>query len=803
MGQPTRSTVNGWNLTTLRTQADGLVEAAVTLRTQTQAVVDAAQGTGNWHGESQRACEERALSDQTEINKLGTDIDRAGNILNNTANAIEPNRTTALTRCDGLERDDFAVADDWTVTETRDYATAIAREEEGSEGYNKLVAARDLRANDALNATLSLQALADQMGVDDQAGADALANAFGNAEINAPAAAGLSRQQAARDTEAIADGTATPQQKARFNAATSLTPEQKDALIQGRDAVIGKGQFEYLQGVYAKLGEGGLDAFTSFGGDDPALKASLANGLQILSNPHVRTDQPIDNVFSKTINPIIGLPTTPGYLRGGLSQLPSAIRDPLTQQAARSSLVTFNAGTSTYSVVTKDFPTLTKLGDVANILSHGDVGIQLGSDIDRALIVRSSEIAGAAADQSAIYGTGNDYTSRADISEVLGKMTSVAGNDHIAVHDALMTGRDGGPSATSAMPQTIDIDGTTRDYNASQAMTKLLSFDWPDGTGASESGPNNMFRWIGDSAAAPDGSPPNAVAESWRAGESGSELARIIAENKEALMDVHGGAPALGEVNPEVTRTLALAISPHLGDLAGAPDGLFTTNGTTELDSSQQLTDIFSVLDTDAEAGRSINTAASQTINYLNYQFGQDPTNNNFGELTGRIEGAMYTGLDAQTADDLADKRYAATLDYAEKGGIFDSGKAIVGSIPMAAPIKVAFDTLAPWAKLEAIGDPTDPSNIQADDSSKALKQQLDSTTTTTARYEQILNSYASSHAEIRDDPTLGKYFDDKGLVNLQNFRDENFKREVVAVMGPSLIAFETTRTTGREPKDW
>ncbi|OZG28191.1 hypothetical protein BH683_016260 [Williamsia sp. 1138] len=803
MGRPSKSTVTGWNLSALRTQAAGLIDGASDLRTQTQTMLDAAQdAAGKWVGESQRACEQRALSDQAEINKLGSDIDRAGNILNNTANAISPNRSTALSRVDGLEQDDFRVDDDWSVHETRNYAGAIAAAEQGSAEYNKLIAERDRRINDAINSTISLQALADQMGIDDQAGATALADAFSNAEVNAPLTAGMSRQQAARDVAAIAGGTATPQQKARFEAATDLSPEQRDALIQGNDAVITKGQFEYLQGFYGELNKQGLEGFTAFGGSDPAMKAALADGLQLLSNPHVRTDQQVDNWFGPIVSNVTGQPAPPSYIRGGLSQVPSAIRDPLTQQATRESSVTAHAAKSSASFDTHDFPTLEQLGSIADVLGHGDPNMQLGSDIDRALIVRSSEIAAAAIDPAAHYGTGTEFTRFSDIREVLEKTTHVAGNDHIAVHDALMTGREGGPGTYSVMPDTINIDGTTGDYNASKSMADLMTFDWADGTGGEDSGPNNLFKWIGDSAAAPEGSSANTVAESWRAGESGSELTRIIADQTASLIDVNGDK-ALGEVNPELTRTLANALAPQLGDLAGARDDLFVTSGADKLENGDQMAKLFQVLDTDAEAGRTINTAAAQTINYLEYTFAQHPEDNPLGTVAGRLENSMYSGLALQTVEDTDDQRYAATQEYTKNGYMFDSTKGLLGSIPGTPPIaKALLDTFAPFAKSEILGDPPNPSDVTPNDRYTTLKNELNEAVGPTERYKDMLAGYAEKNPAIREDPRFQPYFTADGSIDLAGTNSDDFDGHVRNLFGDSISLYMVGREDGKA-FDW
>lgn len=50
-------------------------------------------------------------------------------------------------------------------------------------------------------------------------------------------------------------------------------------------------------------------------------------------------------------------------------------------------------------------------------------------------------------------------------------------------------------------------------------------------------------------------------------------------------------------------------------------------------------------------------------------RLGQDTSQSNLGVVVGRIEGAMYSGLEAQTTEDRDDNRYAATVDYANKAG--------------------------------------------------------------------------------------------------------------------------------------
>ncbi|MCZ4551904.1 TPR repeat region-containing protein [Gordonia rubripertincta] len=712
-------------------------------------MLDAAQdAAGKWVGESQRACEQRALSDQAEINKLGSDIDRAGNILNNTANAISPNRSTALSRVDGLEQDDFRVDDDWSVHETRNYAGAIAAAEQGSAEYNKLIAERDRRINDAINSTISLQALADQMGIDDQAGATALADAFSNAEVNAPLTAWMSRQQAARDVAAIAGGTATPQQKARFEAATDLSPEQRDALIQGNDAVITKGQFEYLQGFYGELNKQGLEGFTAFGGSDPAMKAALADGLQLLSNPHVRTDQQVDNWFGPIVSNVTGQPAPPSYIRGGLSQVPSAIRDPLTQNPVREGY-TKVGGPGNEHFSGNGFPTLDELNSVADILGHGDPSQQLGSDIDRALIVRSGEIAGAAVENS---NTGKWETDGrfAQVQDVLDKTIGIAANDHIAVHDALVTGTQGGHAPISAMQESIEIDGGKHAYDADESIRNLLAFDWDDEH--PDSGGNNaitkFFDWIGQDADAPG-------YEGKLAGESADALAGVLIENQSELSgflldeDNPMTYRSLGEVNPGLTQTLATSMAPYLPNFVDVPDTITVNPYATELDSVTDLSTLFKVLDSDPTAAGIINTAGAQWQNHLAYQYGLDPDSPSLGMAAGQLDQAMKEGMLAEMDVLTANRQWDNIVDYNEDSMKYDTIYGILSAV-LPEEISTPMSVLNPAAKFDMIDIPNDPREL-ARNPLTIDDVQTDSMTDPTIRRYATLEAFALESPQFRD----------------------------------------------------
>ncbi|MGW9264543.1 TPR repeat region-containing protein [Gordonia terrae] len=745
------------------------------LRKQTQAMADAPMRAGDskgWVGASQLGCEARAGSDRVEINKLGADLTHAANVLRNTSSAIGPNRTTALLRALGLERDKFSVADDWTVRDTRDYAAELKGVEAGSATESAILADQASRSEEAKTATLSLQSLADQMGEDDRNGARVLATAFGDAEGNAPLASSYSPGQASIDVQAIMSGTATREQKDRFFRATSLTPEQRAALARGDFAVIPKEQFDYLKAIYTPNWGGGpeghplsLGALVSFGdkytgAERETLKQSLADGVYMLGNRNLRTGQTDSNVFAE----IWG--TQAPFVTGGMSQLPTPIRDALTESAASKGRLTVpdsGAHSGGHRSVT-DLKTFDDLKSVMDILEHrsvdpaggvyGSESVQLGSDVDRALIARASEIAGAGATEYASNPGLLDHNlvGKGEVESLLVHMLGVAGSDHIAVHDAVMSAT-GNPSS-STMPTTFDVDGTERSFKDAEALKHLLTFDWTDEAGRESDGINKLFNWMPGAAYAPDGSSPEAILESQRAGNISTVLTQYFGDNKDALIDIGDRKPALGELNPELTRTLASAIGSHTAVLAGADPQLFHTHGVSEVDASD-LKSTLEILNSDAAAGRIVNSLTALQIDVMQQEFGKNPHDYGLGEVTGRLEGAMIGGLDAHIEETKIDGRHLAAHDAAVAGAMFDSAKALLTAVPGLDPaVKLLVDAAAPQVKLDLSGLPTDPDTIKPDPELQQLRKDMfDDEIDPNAKYLQILRGYFESHPELADDP--------------------------------------------------
>ncbi|OCH79594.1 hypothetical protein P9A14_11070 [Gordonia hongkongensis] len=767
MSRPSRSVVNGWDLMSLDAVATALDAAVDDLRDLTQRMAEAPMKAGDskgWVGDSQRGCETRTDSDRTEINKLGADITRAATALRDTSSAISPNRTTALVRALGLERDEFSVADDWTVRDTRDYAAELKGVEAGSATERSILDAQAARAEEAKTATLSLHSLADQMGEDDRNGARVLAAAFGDAEGNAPLASSYSPGQASIDVQAIMSGSATKEQKDRFFRATSLTAEQRAALARGDFAEISKEQFDYLKAIYTPSWGGGpegqplsLDALKSFGdryigAERENLKRGLGDGVYLLGNPNLRTRQTDSNSIAEVLG------TNTPLVAGGLNQLPAPIRDLLSGPAAsKASISNDPSGVDGSRMIE-----VTRLGSVddfndlmdvlehrsedSGLASYGSQSVQLGSDVDRAIIARASEIAGGDVNERYITDR-NETISHPSVERLLDRMLGVAGSDHIAVHDAVV-GATGG--SHSSMPAVHSLDGGEKPYDPSLAMKELFQFDWADKAGREHDGINRLFNWMPEVASTPDGVSAERMADGVRSGQIASELARIIAENKSDFEDMNGGSASLGEVNPELTRTLARAVSPFLAELAEVDPTLFDTRGVTALGEANQFKSLFQILTSDPEAGRVMNTSALWQANVLEQVFGSDPERTDLGEKVARLHGGMTAGMNAMLDEDTADRRYDAARDYALHGAAFDSVKSLATGIPGLSPaIKGAIDIAAPSLKLDVTGLPPNPEDVGSATEFASLRASLYKNTDLDLVYREMLEGYISSHPEF------------------------------------------------------
>lgn len=788
MARPTRSQLESWKPDTWSDQGTSLDGMAESVRDAGSQTVTAAQNVeGEWTGEGQKAAETRALDDDAEISRLAGKLFDASDALTDAGRVVGEIRTSLLKKARQFEQHDFAVSEDWEVMDISPVATA-SESDSAADRH-----ARRVRAEEAANGMVTLRSYADAAGEEDGRYGRKISDALNDIDMVIPPGAGLSSVQAASDAEALSAGTATAEQRRRFESATSLTNAQRQALAEGDYTVIPKGQMDYLDELADELDrEGGLAAFEEFGGRNTELKAGLADGMQILSNPRVRTREELPTPSWLEAATFGEAPTQ--YRSGGLEALPPSWSGPLTSSPVelRSSGATpgrpgqLKSGTR--------LSTIDDLGTISQVLEHGGDEARMGTDIDRALIARAGDIAGATNDPDELYTSPDNLygMEHSEIGETLNSMLEVAGQDEIAVHDALMSGRDGGPSAVSAMPETYsapDEEPSFSDpaefeagaYDADSTMTNLLSFNWDEQAGH-DSGMREMLGGLGDpdTVVGEAGDPGPAAT---RAGEASGELARIIADNRDTLVDVpfHGN-DSMGQVNPGVSEAAADAVGPHLIDLAGGDASDIGIDGAQTLDGQDQMSRLFEVLNMHPDSATAINTHGADAVSYLQHEIGENAEFQSDGNVkamdesrqVGRISIGMEEGLEAAGTEMNHDERREVAADYYRKGVQFDAATTVVSGAAGLAPGGGAFaagaDIFGTAAKDEALGAPPYTGELTSEEfdelRSEAEARVEMAQPRNSQAYANLLSGYAEQHPDIRNGE-LAEYFDGDGTVTV------------------------------------
>ena len=194
----------------------------------------------------------------------------------------------------------------------------------------------------------------------------------------------LPGEQGTNDGQSLQDGQLTPEEMARLEENTNLTPEQQEALVRG-DLVLPTSQMEYLNNLSRSLDgkspaeiRSMIDQMNANGQNGGA----VSDALQLLGNENITTAG----------EPGEGVPT-----QGGMQNLPSGIRETFekpTRGPAVPTPGTNEQGNPTIEMpdMEKPFPEIDNYRDVAAIVSAGDASLQQGTAMDEALLNKSEEI---------------------------------------------------------------------------------------------------------------------------------------------------------------------------------------------------------------------------------------------------------------------------------------------------------------------------------------------------------------------------------------------------------------------------
>ncbi|WP_238423661.1 hypothetical protein [Gordonia sp. 'Campus'] len=649
---PTYDQVMGWKPESL----GDIASAARTLQTDLDAQAPKAGDpvinltTAEWKGLARTAADGRAesitrwlrsLSDQ--YGSLATALDNGKTAIRGAMTTLENQKSTAAALGYELRTDDPAYNVDFEKATAPDGAK-----------YDKDT------ATELQQALLDLGRAADTAVSDTNSAVSAALGAIAGltpASI-AQNSSTIDPTKAAPDAQAILSGTATPEQRARFERAMQLTPEQLARLQLGQPVDISPEQFLYIKHATGAVDVGngslsGIKAFEQFGGV-PAMagtRGALANGLQILSNKNIHA----------------------GGLQGGFEALPQTVKDVLSIEnpvVIRDNVIAVNG--------------LANSATVGNLLHSGDSRYQAGTEIDRRLGELGRKYTDAMAKyEQEYYGQkiANGFhidgevrydanfttsgTAHPEIQEIL----KAVGRDKMWVSDAF-AGPDGADFIHDLMTAQWDDNGRAAGtlLTVSESEARSQSFDIPP-----------EQRTLGQEL-------------DHRTAERSATIMEAIArytgshDGYNALMDIPGmvDGKSAGEVNPELLRTLADSFTPYTSELGGHQDrslpgfndtldsNLIHTPGTDNFEGSSR---IFGLLATDEEAAKTFYGQVYADIASEVQTYADNPAAGDADlrlKLISHLRGLADEGLLYAATDRAGDEFAAAKSAYELKSKILD-----------------------------------------------------------------------------------------------------------------------------------
>ncbi|MFI5776457.1 DUF3945 domain-containing protein [Nocardia sp. NPDC051570] len=738
MERPTRDQVMSWDaspLADIAADADKIVQGIDTIADSMRRTISGM----HWSGAAATAANHRADNEYQQIRTIASAYDELGTACRTAHSQMNQAIADIKSTVHATEVEPVSVADDWSVLNMQDQ-------------------------NEAENITARLTGLADSIGSAMDTAGKAIATAVDTLAALTPVSAGLSGTLADQDLTDFRNGTATPEELARIQAATRLTPEQKQALADGRPVELPQGQFDYLSHLMRSEDGMTIDDIANIGShltpdQQQQLQRGIADSMQLISNPQVHTAS------------IDGSANWPD--RGGMEQLPATVRTVLTENP----LWTSGPNTTNPYGVMYPGPNVgygTQLDKLVDIASRGDKSMAQGSDLDRGLIKQASEIATLNKDPNHDFaGLSDDGTKSSALAD---KMLDFVSSDHQAVHD-FITGENMNPTCTP--------DGS---YNAESHVLDVLQNEW----GKDQHGAENIFEWIGGDAGAPD------QAAQQRAGESAEHLANIISHNEATLaQDMPGRSDhaAFGQVNPGVSNAVAGALKDYIPNFAGVNEpGLLVNHYAHSLDTAGDhhdgvgrdgsrvdhhpgdLSNLFKVIDSNPDAAAMFNSRAAKVAGQLDFQAGTG-ANPHAAYESAQLTGAMQIGLNDElfslTKIDHQNTADQQTAEYNKKLEIVD---VVTGAVNPTGPvISTTAWVLDPVVKAE-IPSPDIPSiNEQPTHWSDDLEP-VRQITDQNSLYQQtnIVSGYNSTHPgtlelfNTHPDPSGRTYqfFDEQGRPN-------------------------------------
>ncbi|MEU0544743.1 hypothetical protein ABZ319_33195 [Nocardia sp. NPDC005978] len=669
----------------------------------------------NWSGEGRRGADTRTDSEVRQMRVLATAFDDLATACRDGHAAMAPVVAELKAANDLLPGDGYKIHADWRVTD--EYNFAAANSVAGSDQALKdtLAQLQADRSATAANETVRLQGLATGLGVSDTDCATRMGRAIDDIGQLAPIAAGLNPTIAQQDIAAIQDGKATPDVLARLQAASALSQEQFDDLINGKKIDIPQQQYDYLYTVLRSLDGKSVEEISAVGAQLPAdqariVRSELADAMQLMSNPQIAALPPADAQISGESD------------TGGIAVLPTQVQSLLRENPVRRGYYT--------SSEVLDVPRANDFLTLTDMLATGDQRLAQGTDIDRGLLKQGAEIAAEPfphiwvdTNAGGMYG-----------SQLADRLLTAGGGDRLAVHDFLTDDGKG------RMQVTVTPGGT---YDAKSHLAAVLDYRWfGDDTGI-----NKIFDTIEQHSLSSDREVKS------HAGESAHAIAEYLGKNGTELLRQGSEFRAGIVADPDTMKNLGDMLSTYLPDMVGVNADYRLTSGFQPL-SAAQVTSIFTIMDSNSASALQFNAQAFDVVAELNRQYGlRGADDTELATWSGQIDKAAQDGARIELQSRVGDQ--ADTK--ATKIAIFDSLREVaayeVKKVPLVGGLlELNVKSASPFVKLETLG------TVPELDSNAPVEKYG----SPPARYFNILEgmSNAPDRPDLRTDPDLGRYFD-------------------------------------------
>ncbi|WP_354523201.1 EspA/EspE family type VII secretion system effector [Mycolicibacterium sp. 624] len=490
-------------------------------------------------------------------------------------------------------------------------------------------------------------------------------------------------------------------------------------------------------------------------------KDVLTNAMQVMSNPNVeypRHDGDGPQVVPST--PGGPLPND-GVLPGDTGALPRGVQDTLNMRSDFDGPPDPRPGYPGSGPVDWEGAERTRAADgmknLADIVGDGDPRFQQGTALDREMMSNAKDWL---ASQESPDGRSQEHWG----DEVVERVFDTAGRDTVVNHDMFTSDKD--------------------------FMQDVLTHEWQD-NGQSAS---TLTDWISRDAYSLD----PAVNE--RAGQTASAIADYLGDpaNKDILMNNSTGSQpnmSLGQMNPELTQSLAQSMSPYVDEMAGrdldGSSGWKSIDGDSDL-SYPHATNVFGVLGTDSDAARILDTrSASVQGAFINeYANSVIESNGQSGdsaaiEAAGRLKGITDQGAFMAVSDVESDASKTREIAYNRMVSNYDLVKDIAGTVPFAGDALTIQSALMKEAILGPPPGSYEPGQAPIE-SSLVMKSALASafmehSLGDPAQIEQM-KDYLHGDAQL-DVPTDNVY--DRRRADYQRYLDGYFNGIGSAVTGP------------------